>query len=135
MSFFLKSDWRDLDQPTQLGDDWVGRTSLDQPDDTGGDRCEALSSEVPRLSYATDDSKKGDPSGQGSPVEQSGNGWRAVKKRKRVNSRQLEASEVEGDLLATTGSDNEGVHNARFFHQSFDGEGNNLEGRDEREPA
>ena len=52
-----------------------------------------------------------------------------------MNSRQLEASEVEGDLLATTGSDNEGVHNARFFHQSFNGEGNNLEGRDEREPA
>ena len=56
-------DRRDLDQPTQLGDDRIGRTSLDQPDDTGGDRHEALSSEDPRLSYATDDNKKGDPSG------------------------------------------------------------------------
>ena len=52
-----------------------------------------------------------------------------------MNSRHSEASEVEGDLLATTGSDNEGVHNARFFHQSFSGEDDNPEGEDEREPV
>lgn len=40
---------------------------------------------------------------------------------------------MDGDLLATTGSDNEGVDNAKYFHQSFSGGDNSTEGEDEEE--
>ena len=45
-----------LDQPDESGGD---RRDLDQPDGTGGDRRETLSPEEQRLSYATDDNKRG----------------------------------------------------------------------------
>ena len=126
-------DRPNLDQPAPADDDRLDKESLDQPEGSGVDRQEGHGPNERRLSYVSEDDGKGSHSERRSPGPAlDRNPWKQAGRRKRARVRS-EASEVEGDLLATTGSDNEGIHNARYFRQSFSGEDNNSEGEDEGE--
>jgi hypothetical protein len=130
-------DRPNLDQSAPADDDRLNSEGLDQPENSGVDRPEGRSPDERRLSYASSDDEEGDRSERGSPVPPpSGKAWKRVGKKKRVNVRS-EASEVEGDLLAT-GSDNENTGNeAKYFKEWFsneEDEGNNdSKGEDEEE--
>ena len=118
-----------LDQSGQPDDDRpVGRSKAPDPVDT-------------RLSYATegDDqgegSKEGDDQGEGSKEGPSASReWKQVKRKRGEQSGQSDASEVEENLFANTGSDNDRGNN-RYFHPWFNNDGDASDEQQDRDAA
>ena len=117
-----------------MGDDRSEQQSLDQSEEPDDDRLRSTEDPEPegqRLSYASDNDNQ---LREEIPPPPGGNKWtwKRVRRKRGGQSGHSGASEVEDDLLAMTGSD-DNKSNSKYFHQLF--EGDNTNGEEDADPA